>query len=167
MQEREPVAYVVLGCYVHPDCARSTSLRKQPVYAEDLPSLVWCRGCEDQILPEPCAFCEIIAGRAPVQWILTPETWHDAVAFEPLDPIAEGHCLIVPKRHVKDFAADPETFAATARRAAELMQWTPRPMAVLSTRGKAAGQQVMHLHLHLIPREEGDGIRLVSRKGKK
>lgn len=164
-EEPEPVAYIILGSYVHPECARNVpKFSRQPVYAADLPPIVWCRGCEDQILPAPCVFCEIIAGRAEAEWIVQRDHWHDAVAFIPLDPIAEGHCLIAPKRHVKDFAADPETFAATARRAAELMRWTDRPMNLLSTRGKAAGQEIMHLHLHLIPREEGDGIRLLTRK---
>lgn len=116
----------------------------------------------------PCVFCEIVAGRSPAEWILSPDTWPDVVAFVPLEPVAEGHCLIVPKRHVQDFAADPEVFAATARRAAELMRWTARPMNVLTNRGREAGQHIMHLHLHLIPRGDGDGIRLLAnRKGKK
>lgn len=165
-EKPQPVAYVVLGSYVHPECARGVTLRQHPVYAHELPPIVWCRGCEDQILPAPCAFCEIIAGREPVEWILQRDYWPDVVAFVPLNPITEGHCLIVPKRHVKDFAADPETFADTARRAAELMQWTDRPMNLLSTRGEVAGQEVMHLHLHLIPREHEDGIRLLSRRKK-
>jgi len=165
-EKPEPVAYIVLGSYVHPECARDVTLRKHPVYAHELPPIVWCRGCEDQILPAPCVFCEIIAGREPVEWILQRDYWPDVVAFVPLNPITEGHCLIVPKRHVKDFAADPETFADTARRAAELMQWTDRPMSLLSTRGEVAGQEVMHLHLHLIPREHEDGIRLLSRRKK-
>lgn len=165
MQELpEPVAYIVFGSYVHPGCSNAAKLGRTPVYAPELPPVVFCRGCEDQILPEPCVFCEIIAGRAPVEWILMPHTWDDAVAFVPLNPITEGHCLIVPKRHVKDFTASPETFVATARRAAELMQWTDRPMNLITTRGRDAGQEVMHLHLHLIPREAGDGIRLLTKK---
>jgi histidine triad (HIT) family protein len=163
-EKPEPVAYIVLGSYVHPECSNIPIRNRQPVYANELPAIVFCRGCEDQILPAPCVFCEIIAKREPVEWILQPDTWHDAVAFVPLNPITEGHCLIAPKRHVKDFAADPETFADTARRAAELMRWTDRPMNLLSTRGKEAGQEIMHLHLHLIPREADDGIRLLTRK---
>lgn len=166
-EKPEPVAYIVLGSYVHPDCARGVTLRQQPVYANELPAIVFCRGCEDQILPAPCVFCEIIAKREPVEWILEPDTWHDAVAFVPLNPVTEGHCLIVPKRHVKDFAADPETFADTARRAAELMRWTNRPMNVITSRGKEATQSVFHLHLHLVPREENDGLALPWYSGKK
>lgn len=163
-EQPEPVAYIILGSYVHPKCSNIPIRNRQPVYANELPAIVFCRGCEDQILPAPCVFCEIIAGRVPVEWIVTPDTWRDAVAFVPLDPIAEGHCLIVPKRHVKDFAADPETFADTARRASELMRWTDRPINVLTNRGREAGQEIEHLHLHLIPREAGDGIRLLAKK---
>lgn len=119
-----------------------------------------------------CPFCDIIAGRAQADWVLTPDTWPDAVAFIPLNPVTEGHCLIVPKTHVPDFATDPEVFAATARRAAELMRRTHRPMNVITSRGRAATQSVFHLHLHLVPREENDGLALPwysgkSRKGNK
>lgn len=168
MKLPEPVAYLVLGCYVHPGCSNLARFPSStPVYAHELPPIVFCRGCEDQILPESCVFCDIVAGKAQVEWILSPGTWHDAVAFVPKDPITEGHCLIAPKRHVKDFAQDPETFADTARRAAELMRWTDRPMNLISTRGRDAGQEIMHLHLHLIPREAGDGIRLLTKKAVK
>lgn len=160
----EPVAYIVLGSYVHPECSNVAKFSRHPVYAKDLPPIVFCRGCEDQILPEPCVFCEIIAGRTPVEWIVQRDYWHDAVAFVPLNPVTGGHCLIVPKRHVRDFAADPETFADTARRAAELMQWTDRPMNVLTTKGQEAGQEINHLHLHLVPRKAGDGIRLLTKR---
>lgn len=166
-EKPEPVAYIVLGCYVHPECSNIPIRNRQPVYAHELPPVVFCRGCEDQILPAPCVFCEIIAGRSPVEWILQPDYWPDAVAFVPLNPVTEGHCLIVPKRHVKDFAADPEIFAATARRAAELMQWTPRPMNVITSRGREATQSVFHLHIHLVPRAENDGLALPWYSGKR
>jgi histidine triad (HIT) family protein len=116
-----------------------------------------------------CPFCEIVAGRAPAEWILQPDYWPDAVAFVPLKPVTEGHCLIVPKQHVADFATDPEVSAATMRRAAELMRWTPRPMNLITSRGREATQSVFHLHLHLVPRAANDGLALpwYSGKGKK
>lgn len=114
-----------------------------------------------------CPFCEIIAGRAPAEWVVSPDYWPDAVAFFPLLPVTEGHTLIVPKEHVRDFADDPEIFAATARRAAELMRWTPRPMNVITSRGREASQSVFHLHLHLIPRAENDGLALPWYSGKR
>lgn len=165
-EQPKPVAYIVLGSYVHPKCSNIPIRSRQPVYARDLPPIVFCRGCEDQILPEPCVFCEIIACRQEVEWILRPDFWPDVVAFVPQKPVAEGHCLIVPKRHVKDFSADPDTFADTARRAAELMRWTDRPMNIITSKGREATQSVFHLHLHLIPRAENDGLALPWYSGK-
>lgn len=122
---------------------------------------------EYQASATPCVFCEIIAGREPVEWILHPDTWHDAVAFVPLGPVTEGHCLIVPKVHVKDFAEDPEVYAAVSRRASQLMHWTPRPMNVITSLGKEATQSVFHLHVHLVPRVENDGLALPWYSGKR
>jgi histidine triad (HIT) family protein len=114
----------------------------------------------------PCPFCEIAKGRAPAKMV---HEWNDALAFTPLNPVVEGHTLVVPRRHVPNFAADPETSAATMRRAAELMRWTPRPMNVITSRGREATQSVFHLHLHLVPRAEDDGLALpwCSGKGRK
>ena len=119
--------------------------------------------------PEPCVFCDIVAGRSPADWVLAPDYWPDAVAFLSNRPLAKDHTLIVPKVHVRDFAFDPDVSAGVMRRAAELVQFSPRPMVLLSLRGQEAGQEIMHFHLHLVPREKGDGLRIVSRSrgGKK
>lgn len=175
MKPGKPVIYRTLdGDWLCPTCRWDLNRQANPFYRADLGAETqMCQGCDEAIRieqappSEPCVFCDIVAGDAPVEWVLRPDFWPDAVAFIPLDPVAEGHCLIVPKVHVRDFAEDPKVFAATARRAAELMRFTPRAMNVLTTRGKVAGQEVMHLHLHLIPREHEDGIRLLTRKVKK
>ncbi len=167
VSERAPVAYFTQGIYMHPACARSASPGDcTPVHSEELPASAWCLVCLEQILPEPCVFCEIISGRRETEWILNRDYWKDVVAFVPLNPLVEGHCLIVPKRHVKDFAADPEVFASTARRAGELMRWTDRPMNIITSRGREATQSVFHLHLHLLPRAENDGLALPWYSGK-
>lgn len=105
----------------------------------------------------PCPFCEIVAGRAPADAITE---WPDAIAFRSLNPVTDDHILVVPRKHVPDFAFDPDVTAATMRRAAQLMRWTPRHMNVITSRGSAATQTVYHLHLHLVPRTEGDGLAL-------
>lgn len=106
---------------------------------------------------QPCPFCEINLGHAPATFV---HEWSDTLAIVPLNPVTEGHTLIIPKTHVRDFAADPEVSAATMRRAAQLMQWTDRPMNVITSRGREATQSVFHLHLHLVPRAENDGLAL-------
>lgn len=113
-----------------------------------------------------CVFCDIVAGRVPAEWVVPPDRWPDAVAFSPLNPVTPGHVLVVPKVHVRDFAEDPEVYAATSLRAAELMRFTPRAMNVITSRGRAATQSVFHLHVHLVPREVNDGLALPWYSGK-
>lgn len=105
-----------------------------------------------------CPFCEIAAGRAPATII---REWPDALAIVPLGPVVDGHTLVIPKTHVTDFAADPVVAAATMSRAAELAGTHPAsPMNLITSRGRAATQSVFHLHLHLVPRAENDGLAL-------
>ncbi|NGO78235.1 HIT domain-containing protein [Streptomyces sp. YC504] len=108
-------------------------------------------------MSEPCPFCEIVAGRAFAQMVAE---WDDVVAFRPLNAVTREHTLVVPRTHVRDFASDPEVSAATMRRAAELMRGTSRHLNLITSRGAAATQSVFHLHLHLVPRTEGDGLAL-------
>jgi histidine triad (HIT) family protein len=118
---------------------------------------------ETTTTPEPlltpplydCPFCEIVAGRAPAQVF---HEWDDALAIVPLNPVVEGHLLVIPKVHVADVGHDPEVSAATMRRAAQLAaaQWCN----VITSRGRVATQSVFHLHLHLVPRSEGDSLSL-------
>ncbi|MCP9209647.1 HIT family protein [Streptomyces sp. NEAU-Y11] len=110
-----------------------------------------CGSCETIIWPEPCTFCEIVAGQRAAEWVLMPNYWPDAVAFLSKNPLTENHTLVVPKVHVRDFAANPDVSATVMKRASELMQFSPRPMVLFSLRGKEAGQRVAHLHLNLVP----------------
>lgn len=114
---------------------------------------------------EPCPFCEIAAGRAPATFVYT---WPDALAIVPLSPVTEGHTLVIPRVHVANFATDPEVAATTMRRAAEAAS-AIRPggqMNLITSWGAAATQSVFHLHLHLVPRTEGDGLALPWYSGK-
>jgi histidine triad (HIT) family protein len=95
----------------------------------------------------PCPFCEIVAGRAPATIV---HEWSDVIAIAPLNPVVDGHTLVIPKRHVPDFAADPEVSADAMLHAAQLMRWTDRPMNLITSRGREATQSVTHLHLHLV-----------------
>jgi len=77
-------------------------------------------------------------------------------------PVCNGHTLIVPKRHVKDF------FHATAEEKIAMLELIDRAKEIIDTKyspdgynigtncGETAGQTVMHLHIHLIPRYKGD-----------
>jgi histidine triad (HIT) family protein len=87
-----------------------------------------------------------------------------AVAFEPLNPVTEGHLLVVPREHVSDAGSGPEIagrvmeFAALLAGPLEFADWPG--YNIITSAGSAATQVIRHLHLHLVPRREGDGLAL-------
>lgn len=105
-----------------------------------------------------CVFCQ------PDQ--LPPFTLHHGLhghgmfmAFEPLNPVTPGHMLIVPRRHVESAAADPGIAGAGATVAAQYAATLPAANIITSV-GAEATQTVRHLHWHVVPRREGDGLPL-------
>lgn len=111
---------------------------------------------------QPCPFCEIAAGRAPAQIV---EEWPEALAIIPLNPVVEGHLLVIPREHVTDFVDDPAVSAHTMFRAAELAAGMGS-YNLITSKGHPATQSVFHLHLHLIPRAENDGLALPWHSGR-
>ncbi len=84
-----------------------------------------------------------------------------AVHFRPLSPVTEGHRLVVPVRHVTDALEQPHITGNTmtyAARVAELLSLAP--CNLITSVGAAASQTVLHLHIHIVPREPGDGLLL-------
>ena len=104
----------------------------------------------------PCPFCEIVAGRAPATIV---RDWPETIAIVPLNPVVEGHTLVIPKAHVADFTTSAYTSAITMHCAAELARHSG-PMNLITSKGREATQSVFHLHLHLVPRAENDGLAL-------
>ncbi|MDX3336916.1 HIT family protein [Streptomyces sp. ME02-6979.5a] len=103
-----------------------------------------------------CVFCEIAAGRAPADVV---REWGDVVAIRPLAPVTPGHVLVIPHTHVADVGERPLVSARTMACAAELA--TELPAAnVITSKGHAATQTVAHLHLHIVPRTDGDTLPL-------
>lgn len=104
-----------------------------------------------------CPFCLIVRGLAPAQVL---RDWPDALAILPLGGgVTVGHVLVLPKTHVPDVAADPQVSAATMQRVAELAA-EMGDCNVITSRGAAATQTVRHMHVHVVPRRDGDGIQL-------
>lgn len=101
-----------------------------------------------------CAFCNIVLGTASA--IIVRE-WPDALAIVPLNPVTDGHLLIIPKAHVTDACEDPVVTGAVMQRAVELPD---RPCNLITSVGRAATQSVFHLHIHVVPRQFGDGLAL-------
>lgn len=108
-----------------------------------------------------CVFCRIITGEVlPPSGIL--KRWPDAIAFEPLEPVTPGHLLVVPVAHTSSFLDDPVVAAAAMARAADFAArgLTYAESNLITSCGDAATQTIHHLHLHLIPRTDGDGLHL-------
>jgi histidine triad (HIT) family protein len=105
--------------------------------------------------PDPtCLFCRIVAGEVPSRQIYADK---DAVAFLDIGPWHRGHSLVVPRRHVPDLVtgapALPEIAPAIDAVARLLMRKLAADgVTVLSSSGAAAGQEVFHLHVHVVPR---------------
>lgn len=107
-------------------------------------------------------FSKIIAGEAPASFVYRDDR---VVAFMDLCPINDGHVLIVPVAPVKSLAElDDDTaahlFLVTLRVAASVRRAGLKCEGVnlFLADGEAAGQEVFHVHLHVIPRFEGDGF---------
>jgi histidine triad (HIT) family protein len=110
-----------------------------------------------------CIFCKILAGELPARIVDEDEL---TVAFMDISPATRGHALVVPRRHARDLlSVETEDLAAVATAAARLAgRMTDRLGAagvnLLNSCGSAAWQTVFHFHVHVIPRYDGDPLRL-------
>jgi len=110
-----------------------------------------------------CLFCNIIKGQIESFKVFEDD---DAVAFLDINPAAPGHTLIVPKVHaVNLFDIDEislRRLASTLKHVAQKVRTaTKKDLMIIQNNGKDAGQVVDHLHFHIIPRTQGDGIGLM------
>ncbi|HLC22435.1 MAG TPA: HIT family protein [Candidatus Nanoarchaeia archaeon] len=110
-----------------------------------------------------CLFCKIVKGEIPAENVYEDK---NVVAFLDIHPRSIGHTLIVPKKHYDLLTDMPEkelaAFAASLQNVARGFQKYAEGINILQNNGKAAGQLVSHVHFHLIPRRNGDGIRLLQ-----
>lgn len=111
----------------------------------------------DRVIKPGCPFCDIIAGHSPATVV---REWDDVIAIAPLNPVVEGHTLVIPKTHVDDFTYAPYIAARTTEKASILALKMSGPMNLITSKGREATQSVWHLHLHLVPRAENDGLAL-------
>jgi histidine triad (HIT) family protein len=108
-----------------------------------------------------CIFCKIAAHQIPARIIRETET---CLAFLDINPLAPGHTLVIPKQHAEALAdMTLESLSAVTgelpRLARSILAATGAAgLNVLQNNGPSAGQVVMHVHFHLIPRMEGDGL---------
>jgi histidine triad (HIT) family protein len=111
-----------------------------------------------------CVFCDIVRGAAQASIVHADEL---VMAFMDIQPVNEGHLLVVPRTHAACLdELDGEIGAHLFRAAMELSRAIRRSgvrcegVNLFLADGKAAGQEVFHVHLHVIPRYRGDGFGL-------
>jgi histidine triad (HIT) family protein len=110
-----------------------------------------------------CVFCKIMAKQIPASVVHEDE---HTLAFMDLGQVNPGHVLVAVKAHAENIYALDDTQAAalfrSVARAARAIRaaFSPEGLSVYQANGKAAGQTVFHLHVHLVPRHENDGMNL-------
>ena len=108
---------------------------------------------------ESCLFCKIVRGEIPASVIFEDKI---TMAFMDIFPISKGHCLLIPKQHyVNMLDVDTKVVKRLGVRLAELTRkvhsaFEPDGIINVIANGVGAGQEVPHLHIHVIPRNEGD-----------
>jgi histidine triad (HIT) family protein len=108
-----------------------------------------------------CIFCKIVAGQIPALKIY--ENDH-VLSFLDIGPLADGHLLVIPKKHYSRLdEMSGDEVAAVARVLPELADAVVRATGaqgynVLQNNGRVAGQLVDHVHFHIIPRMPDDGL---------
>ena len=112
---------------------------------------------------ENCVFCRIVAKQIPASIVHEDE---HTLAFMDLGQVNPGHVLVAVKAHAENLyeLSDAQAGAAfrAARRVAQAIRavFAPPGLSVYQANGKAAGQTVFHLHVHLVPRHDADGMAL-------
>ena len=110
-----------------------------------------------------CLFCKIIAGEIPCFKLFEDD---ETLAFMDINPANEGHALVIPKEHAKDvYAVSDAAITATVKTAKKIAAavdktLNPDGLNLLQCNGPAAAQSVFHFHMHVLPRQEGDELKL-------
>jgi len=117
---------------------------------------------------ENCIFCDIVAKKVPADIY-----YEDAstLAFRSLDPITEGHVIVIPKKHVANMldidVALLKSVTESTQKVAKMVveEFRASGFNLLMANGKDAQQYVFHFHWHIVPRFPDDGLDLWIRQG--
>ena len=108
-----------------------------------------------------CLFCKIIRREAPASIVYEDEK---VIAFLGIRPLNEGHTLVIPREHYETVYEIPEELNAhiykIVKRAAIAVKTATKAdgITIIQQNGHAAGQEIFHLHVHVVPRYEGQKL---------
>jgi histidine triad (HIT) family protein len=115
---------------------------------------------------DECIFCKIVKGEVKAEIVKTGNSF---IAIKDINPVAQGHLLVIPKQHYGTLLDIPNNLAE------ELLKFIKEVSSemlekklgdgfnIIMNNLEPAGQFVMHAHIHVIPRKENDGIRFLVR----
>ena len=115
-----------------------------------------------------CIFCKILSGVIPSTAVYEDDSFK---AILDVNPAARGHVIILPKNHAANIFELPDEDASkimiVAKKIATAIKKTYNcdGVNILQNNGEAAGQTVFHLHVHVIPRFEGDSVNVGWKQG--
>ena len=108
-------------------------------------------------MEDDCVFCKIVAGEIDSEKVIEND---DFIVIKNINPVVDGHSLVIPKEHYENFLDLPsglyEGFLKIAKEAVGKLG--AKDFELVTNNGKVAGQSILHLHLHILPRVEGDGF---------
>lgn len=111
---------------------------------------------------DSCIFCDIVRGKIPSTRIYEDER---ILAFMDIKPISDGHVLVIPKRHAELLTELDDNLAAelaiTAKKIGKWMRKSAlncKGINYIISDGADAGQEIYHVHMHVVPRYRGDGF---------
>lgn len=118
----------------------------------------------DPSAPGDCIFCKLVTGQIP-----SARVWEDelTLAFMDLGQVNPGHVLVATRRHAATLFDTTEDEAAAVMRVAWRLAraartaFDPEGLNLFQANGRVAEQTVNHFHLHVLPRNSGDGLQLI------
>jgi histidine triad (HIT) family protein len=108
-----------------------------------------------------CIFCKIATKQAPASIIYEDD---NVIAFLDIRPLNEGHTLVIPKEHYETVYDVPENLIADIYKVVKKLGAAVKNatkadgITIIQQNGRAAGQEVSHLHVHVVPRYEGQKL---------
>ncbi len=109
-------------------------------------------------MDKTCIFCKIATKQAEASIVYEDD---QIMAFMDIRPVSQGHTLVIPKRHYVDIFDAPEEIIAVShkvtKKIAEAVKEATKAdgISIVQQNGAAAGQDIFHLHVHIIPRFSG------------
>ena len=110
---------------------------------------------------ESCIFCKIVNKQVPASLIYED---NEALAFLDIRPLNEGHTLVIPKGHYENIFDVPEDIVCHVHKLVKRLAIAIKAVTkadgitIIQQNGQAAGQEVFHLHVHVVPRYSGQKL---------